>query len=103
MQELRDYLTTHRLWLAGLLSTSTSAASQDGQPQQSALLCSIIAALLKCCDPEVCHPATRPRQQVTAMTCKHGVQDASGKVPESVPKIARSYTGVMNLQANTAD
>lgn len=55
-QELQSYLQTHRPWLQNLLADSLSSGLEGSatQTQQAALLSSLIAALLKCCDPEVC-------------------------------------------------
>lgn len=52
-QELRSYLHTHRTWLAGLLSSSSSNAGHNGVCNQSQLLSRMLSGLLKCCDPEV--------------------------------------------------
>ena len=53
LQELRSYLHTHRSWLAGLLTGSSSNAGHNGVCHQSKLLSCLLSGLLKCCDPEV--------------------------------------------------
>lgn len=54
-QELQSYLQDHRPWLQNLLSDSLGDGLEGSaaQTQEAALLSSLIAALLKCCDPEV--------------------------------------------------
>ena len=65
LQELRDYLNGNRRWLASLLAGSSSAASQDGQVQHTALLSSLVSTLLMCCDSEV-RPLSAP---ILVMQC----------------------------------
>lgn len=55
MQELLSFLQKHRPWLQNLLSDSLGKGLEGSavQTTEAALLSSLIAALLKCCDPEV--------------------------------------------------
>lgn len=54
-QELLTFLQKHRPWLQNLLSDSLGKGLEGSavQTKEAALLSSVIAALLKCCDPEV--------------------------------------------------
>jgi hypothetical protein len=55
VQELLSFLQKHRPWLQNLLSDSLGKGLEGSavQTTEAALLSSLIAALLKCCDPEV--------------------------------------------------
>ena len=53
LQEIRNILHQHRAWLSGLLPATNATVSSKGSSQQTALLCRLLGALLKCCDPEV--------------------------------------------------
>ncbi|KAK9807336.1 hypothetical protein WJX73_002849 [Symbiochloris irregularis] len=66
LQELRSYLHTHRTWLAGLLSSSSSNAGHNGVCNQSQLLSRMLSGLLKCCDPEAHDPSSLRAQQACA-------------------------------------
>ena len=54
-QELLTFLQKHRPWLQNLLSDSLGKGLEGSavQTKEAALLSSVTAALLKCCDPEV--------------------------------------------------
>ena len=53
LQEIRNILHHHRAWLSNLLPASNGTVSNQGSSQQTNLLCTLLGALLKCCDPEV--------------------------------------------------
>lgn len=57
LQEIRNILHQHRAWLSGLLPATSATDGRKGSSQQTDLLCRLLGALLKCCDPEVgLHP-----------------------------------------------
>lgn len=53
LQEIRNILHVHRAWLSGLLPTSNATDGSKGAGEQSGMLCRLLGALLKCCDPQV--------------------------------------------------
>ena len=53
LQEIRNILHQHRAWLSGLLPATPATVSSKGNSQQTDLHCTLLGALLKCCDPEV--------------------------------------------------
>lgn len=56
-QELQPYLQSHRSWLSGLWASSSNSASFESRKEQALLLSQLLGSLLKCCNPEVGHPA----------------------------------------------
>jgi hypothetical protein len=64
-QELLAFLHAHRAWLSGLWAGAGGGASASAEARgaQAALLSQLLAALLKCCDPEVpCFEPERARR-----------------------------------------
>lgn len=55
-------MQSHRPWLQNLLADSLGDGLEGStaQTQEAALLSSLMAALLKCCDPEVAFAAHAP-------------------------------------------